>query len=127
MKEVITSLKQQYLSSEHSALQKVVPDASSRIDKLPTQDLEITSQIKKYFKSFRDASRVVQVPELYQKSNILVFGVEDSPQKTPKSVRLQKDTNTVVELFSSLSVCVDPSCILDCFHLSKFKVKQIKS
>ena len=46
MKEVITSLKQQYLSSEHSALQKVVPDASSRIDKLQTQDLEITSQIK---------------------------------------------------------------------------------
>ena len=46
MKEVITSLKQQYQSSEHSALQKVVPDASSRIDKLQTQDLEITSQIK---------------------------------------------------------------------------------
>ena len=46
MKEVITSLMQQYLSSERSALQKVVPDVSSRIDKLQTQDLEITSQIK---------------------------------------------------------------------------------
>ena len=70
---------------------------------------------------------MIQVPELNRKSNILVFGVEDSPQKTPKSARLQKDTNTVVELFSNLGVCVDPSHILDCFHLSKFKVKQIKT
>ena len=49
---------------------------------------------------------------------MLVFGVEDSPQRTPKSARLQKDTNTVVELFSNLGVCVDPSHILDCFHLT---------
>ena len=53
--------------------------------------------------------------------------MEDSPPKTPKSAHLQKNTNTVVELFSSLGACVNPSRIIDCFHLSIFKVKQIKT
>ena len=46
IKEVVTGLTQQYLSSKHSALQKAVSDLSSRIDKLQAQELELTSEIK---------------------------------------------------------------------------------
>ena len=56
----------------------------------------------------------------------MIFGVEESPPKTPKSTRLQKDTSTVVEIFSSLGVHVESSHILDCFRLGKFKVQQSK-
>ena len=44
-KEAVSSLIQQYLSSEHSTLQKVLSDLSSRTDKLQTQQLELNSQI----------------------------------------------------------------------------------
>ena len=37
---MITSVMQQYRSSEHSALQKAVSDLSSRINKLQAQELD---------------------------------------------------------------------------------------
>ena len=45
-REIVTSLTQQYLSSEHSALQKVVSGLSSRTDKLQAEKLELNSQIR---------------------------------------------------------------------------------
>ena len=45
-KEAVSSLIQQYLSSEHSTLHKALSDLSSRTDKLQTQQLELNSQIK---------------------------------------------------------------------------------
>ena len=47
----------------------------------------------------------------------MVFGVEESPPKTFKSVRLQKDMESVSEIFASISVQVNPSQILDCYRL----------
>ena len=44
---------------------------------------------------------------------LVVFGVEEGPPKTPKGAHLQKDTITVVEMFSSLGVRVEPCCILE--------------
>ena len=52
--------------------------------------------------------------------------MEESPPKTSKSMRLQKDTSTVVEIFSGLGVHVGPNHILDCFCLGKFKEQQSK-
>ena len=53
-----------------------------------------------------------------RKSNIImIFGVEESPTKTPKSVCLQKDTNKVVEIFNNSDVCIESSHILDSFCL----------
>ena len=126
IKEVVTGLTQQYLSSEHSALQKAVSDLSSRIDKLQAQELELTSEIKNTSKALETHPESIRSQNSNRKSNIVIFGVEESPPKTPKSTRLQKDTSTVVEIFSSLGVHVESSHILDCFRLGKFKVQQSK-
>ena len=56
----------------------------------------------------------------------MVFGVEESPPKTFKSVRLQKDMESVSEIFASISVQVNPSRILDCYRLGKFKSPQTR-
>ena len=114
------------MSSEHSALQKAVSDLSSRIDKLQAQELELTSEIKNTSKALETHPESIRSQNSNRKSNIVIFGVEESPPKTPKSTRLQKDTSTVVEIFSSLGVHVESSHILDCFRLGKFKVQQSK-
>ena len=62
-REVVTSLTQQYLSSEHSALQKVVSGLSSRTDKLQVQELELYSQI-------RNTSKALEThPDLFRAQN----------------------------------------------------------
>ena len=38
---------------------------------------------------------------------LVAFGIEEHQLKTPKSAHLQKDTTTVVEIFSSLGVHVE--------------------
>ena len=46
MESTVTKLTQQYLSTEHSALQKAVPDLSNKSDKLQTQESKSSEQIK---------------------------------------------------------------------------------
>ena len=46
MESTVTKLTQQYLSTEHSALQKAVSDLSSKIDNLQTQQSKLSEQIK---------------------------------------------------------------------------------
>ena len=113
---MVTSLTQQYLSSEHSALQKVVPDLSSRIDKLQAQELELTIEIKNTSKALDTHSDSIRSQNSNRNSNNMIFGVEENPPKTLKSTRLQKDTSTVVEIFSSLGVHVKLRPILAKFH-----------
>ena len=52
--------------------------------------------------------------------------MEESPPKTPKSTRQQKDTNNVLEIFGSLEVSIESNQILDCFCLGKFRAQQSK-
>ena len=44
---------------------------------------------------------------------LVVFGMEEGPPITPKSAHLQKDTSTVVEIFSSVGFRIEPCCILE--------------
>ena len=46
MESTVTKLTQQYLSTEHSALQKAVLDFSNKIDNLQTQESKLSEQIK---------------------------------------------------------------------------------
>ena len=82
------------MSSEHSALQKVVPDLSSRIDKLQAQELELTSEIKNTSKDLDMHPDSIRSQNSNRKSNNMIFGVEENPPKTLKSTRFQKDTST---------------------------------
>ena len=124
IEEVVVDLTKKYLSSEHGALQKAVSDLSSRIDKLQAQELELCSQIKttsKVLVTHTDRSKSQNVS---RKSNVVVYGVEECPPKTPKSVRLQSDSNAVSKVFSSMDVHIEPNQFVDCFRLGKFKSNQ---
>ena len=46
LKSTVTKLTQQYLSTEHSVLQKAVSDLSNKIDNLQTQESKLSEQIK---------------------------------------------------------------------------------
>ena len=46
MESTVTKLTQQYLSTEHSALQKAVSDLSNKIENLQTQESKLSEQIK---------------------------------------------------------------------------------
>ena len=59
-----------------------------------------------------------------RKSNVVVYGVEECPPKTPKSVRLQSDSNAVSKVFSSMDVHIESNQVVDCFRLGKFKSNQ---
>jgi len=50
-----------------------------------------------------------------RKYNVIVYGVEECPPNTFSPVRLQKD-------FGSVSKIIDPSTIMDCCRLGKYKV-----
>ena len=80
-REVFTSLMQQYLSSEHSALQKVVSDLFSRTDKLQAQELQLNSQMRNTLKALEAHPDLFRSQNSDQKSNSIDFGMEESPAK----------------------------------------------
>ena len=124
IEEVVVDLTKQYLSSEHGALQKAVSDLSSRIDKLQAQELELSSQIKTTSKALVTHTDRSKSQNVSRKSNVVVYGVEECPPKTPKSMRLQSDSNAVSKVFSSIDVHIEPNQVVDCFRLGKFKSNQ---
>ena len=127
IEEVVVDLTKQYLSSEHGALQKAVSDLSSRIDKLQAQELELSSQIKTTSKALVTHTDRSKSQNVSRKSNVVVYGVEECSPKTPKSVRLQSDSNAVSKVFSSTDVHIEPNQVVDCFWLGKFKSNQSRS
>ena len=44
----------------------------------------------------------------------------------PRNARLQKDIETISQIFKSINVRVDPTHILDCFRLGRFKLQQAR-
>ena len=103
---------------------KAVSDLSKKIDNLHVQESKLSDQIKDTSDALRkhDVAPIQQV--LDQKSNVVVYGIEESPPKTPKNVRLQKDINSISQIFDSINVSVKSTQILDCCRLGQFKVQQ---
>ena len=126
IEKMVGSLTKQCLSSEHDALKKVVSDLSSRIDKLQAQELELTSQIKDTSKALETYPDAIKSQNTNRKSNVVVYGVEECPPNTPRSARLQKDTNVVAGVFGGIDVVIEPTRIVDCYRLGKFKSQQTR-
>ena len=57
---------------------------------------------------------------------MLFYGVEKNPPKMPRNVWLQKDMDTQSQITKSINVSIDPTHILDCFRLSRFKLQQTR-
>ena len=119
---MVSNISQQSLTTEYNNLQKAVANLSTRIDNLTVRESELSNQIKDTSKALEKHPTTSNAqPFINRKSNVVVFGVEESPPKTFKSVRLQKDMKSVSEIFASINVPVNPSQILDCYRLGKFK------
>ena len=65
-------------------------------------------------------------PTQDRKCNVVVYGVDECPQNTPRNVRLQKDTDAVTKVFGSIEIAVEPSLILDCYRLGKYNPQKSK-
>ena len=126
MESTVTKLTQQYLSTEHSALQKAVSDLSNKIDNLQTQESKLSEQMKSTSDALGKHLASSAQPVSNRKSNVVVYGVEENPPKTPRNVWLQKDMETISQIFKSINVRIDPTHILDCFRLGRFKLQQTR-
>jgi len=58
------------------------------------------------------------------RSKVVLYGISESPTKTPKHERVQKDIKAVLEILNSIKVQINPDHITDCFRLGKFKANQ---
>ena len=104
MESTVTKLTQQYLSTEHSALQKAVSDLSNKIENLQTQESKLSEQIKSTSDALGKHPVSSVQPVSNHKSNVVVYGVEENPPKMPRNVRLQKDKETISQFFRSINV-----------------------
>ena len=117
---MLSNISQQSLTTEYDNLQKAVANLSTRIDNLTARESELSNQIKDTSKALEQRPTAPNIqPLINRKSNVVVFGIEESP-------RLQKDMESVSEIFSRIKVQVNPSQILDCYCLGKFKFQQTR-
>ena len=72
----------------------------------------------------RQAATATQVPNPDRKYNVVVYGVEECPQGTPKHARLQSDLKHVVSVMSKVDNTICLESIKDCYRLGKFKPNQ---
>ena len=126
LESTVTKLTKQYLSTEHIVLQKAISDLSNKIDSLQTQESKLSEQIKSTLVALGKYPVSSAQPVSNRKSNVVVYGVDKNPPKTPRNVQLQKDIKTMLQIFNSINVHVDPTHILDCFRLGKFKSQQTR-
>ena len=54
------------------------------------------------------------------KLNLVLYGLKENPEKTPKHERLQKDLDNILSVFASINVKVEANSIKDCYRLGKF-------
>jgi len=121
---LVSDLTKKNLTAEYSNIQKAVSDLSAKIDSLQAQELQLSSQISNTSKAIEKHPSKASVTPGDRKCNIVVFGVEESPQNTLRSARIVRDTKEVSKIFGNLDVHIEPSQILDCFRLGKFKPQQ---
>ena len=126
LETVVTNLTQQYLSTEHVALQKAVSDLSSKIDNLQAQESKLSDQIKNTSDTFGKQPVALNYPTPDRKSHVVVFGVAENPPKTSVNTRMQNDLKALLQIFDSIDVHVSSGGILDCFRLGKFKPQQTR-
>jgi len=114
----------QSLTTTHNTIEKAVSDLSSKIVKLQTEESKLSEQIKTTSDALgRRTTSPTQVP-LDRKSNIVLYGVKESPPKALRHERLQSDIKAILEIFGGIDIQLNPAHILDCFRLGKFKQTQ---
>ena len=99
---------------------------SVKIDNLQAEEQKLRTQITITSNSIGKYPSKSTGTSEDRKSNIVVFGVEECPQNTPRNTRIIRDTKEVSKVLSSIDVHIEPGQILDCFRLGKFKHQHTK-
>ena len=121
---IVSDLTKKHLTTEFATIQKAVCDLSAKIDNLQSQETQLSNQISTTSKAINQHPGQFPSQTNDRKCNVVVFGVKECPQNTPRSTRLVRDTNEVSEIFGSIDVNIERSLILDCFRLGKYKPQQ---
>ena len=82
---------------------------------MQTQETKLSEQIKSTSDALGKHPASSAQPVSNRQSNVVVYGVEENPPKTPRNLRLQKDMESISQIFKSINVHIDPTHILDCF------------
>ena len=58
-----------------------------------------------------------------KKFNVVLYGVEECPPRTPKADRFESDLSSVVSVLSTIDSNIQPQSIKDCYRLGKFSLQ----
>ena len=112
------------LTSTYNTIEKAVSDLSSKIVNLQSQECNLSEQIKSTIVALGRQSSYSTPAPADQRSNIVLYGVEESPPKALRHERLQHDVKAVLDILGGIKVQLNPVQILDYFRLGKFKPNQ---
>jgi len=104
------------LTSTHNTIEKAVSDLSSKIVNLQSQECKLSEQIKSTSVALGRQSSYSTPAPADRRSNIVLYGVEESPPKALRYERLQHDVKAVLEVLGGIKVQLNPAQILDCFQ-----------
>ena len=125
----IDELKQtvKSLTSDITALKAQIPVTMSdnNLSKKPTANLsqKSTAGKSKAITSLIPTSMInnnTPVFNVDRKLNLVLYGLKENPEKTPKHERLQKDLDNILSVFASINMKVEANSIKDCYRLGKF-------
>jgi len=124
---IVFDISKGHLSTEFTTIQTAVTDLSAKINNLQAQEQKLSTQIASTSNSIgKYPSRSTAATSGDRKSNVVVFGIEECPQNTLRSAQIIRDTKEVSKVFSNIDVHIEPSQVLDCFRLGKFKPQQTR-
>lgn len=115
---------------ELGSLKKRVDDLENKLDALLGK-VEVTDSIQGSYASAvssanegnairSESSRSSPSLDMGRKYNVIVFGVDESPNGTSRADRQSKELNTVASVFSSVDSSITPLAIRDMFRLGKY-------
>ena len=105
--KIVTNLTQQHISKEYQAIQKAVSDLSNKIIHLQAQESDLSTQIKNTAVALDTHPNKTKSSSPDRKCNVVVYGIDENPQNTPRNKRLQNDTDAVAKVFGSIEVTVE--------------------
>ena len=88
------------------------PKPSSSINTLHSNQAQPTTKKK---------PSVLSSISVDRKFNIVMFGIKESPPKTPKTERLEHELQCITNAFANVDLPIQANCIRDCIRLGKYK------
>ena len=66
------------------------------------------------------------IPDYNRQSNVVVYGIKESPPDTDRQTRLHHDIKNALIFFTPINDQLNPSAVNDCYRLGKFNASQLR-